>query len=30
MTGRPRDDHTANAMWMGEVLPVNLPGLREV
>jgi DOPA 4,5-dioxygenase len=30
MTGRPRDDHTANAMWMGEVLPVNVPGLREV
>ena len=21
-SGRPRDDHTLNAMWMGEVLPV--------
>ncbi len=21
-SGRPRDDHTVNAMWMGEVLPV--------
>jgi aromatic ring-cleaving dioxygenase len=29
-TGRPRDDHTANAMWMGEVLPVNVASLREV
>jgi aromatic ring-cleaving dioxygenase len=30
MTGRPLDDHTVNAMWMGEVLPVNVPRLREV
>ncbi len=29
-TGRPRDDHTLNAMWMGEVLPVNVPALRKV
>jgi aromatic ring-cleaving dioxygenase len=28
-TGRPRDDHTLNAMWMGEVLPVNVASLRE-
>lgn len=29
-SGRPRDDHTLNAMWAGEVLPVNLAVLREV
>ena len=25
-SGRPRDDHTVNAMWMGEVLPVKTRG----
>ena len=29
-SGRPRDDHTINAMWMGEVLPVKTGVLREV
>lgn len=29
-TGRPRDDHTLYAMWMGEVLAVNVASLREV
>jgi aromatic ring-cleaving dioxygenase len=29
-SGRPRDDHTLNAMWMGEVLPVKTAVLREV
>ena len=29
-SGRPRDDHTVNAMWMGEVLPVKTTVLREV
>ncbi|MGA9013005.1 MAG: DOPA 4,5-dioxygenase family protein [Acetobacteraceae bacterium] len=29
-SGRPRDDHTLNAMWMGEVLPVKTEVLREV
>jgi len=29
-SGRPRDDHTLNAMWMGEVLPVKTNVLREV
>ena len=29
-SGRPRDDHTLNAMWMGEVLPVKTGVLREV
>jgi DOPA 4,5-dioxygenase len=29
-SGRPRDDHTVNAMWMGEVLPVKTHVLREV
>ena len=29
-SGRPRDDHTINAMWMGEVLPVKTEVLREV
>ncbi len=28
-SGRPRDDHTLNAMWMGEVLPVKTEVLRE-
>jgi len=29
-SGRPRDDHTLNAVWMGEVLPVRTEVLREV
>lgn len=29
-SGRPRDDHTLNAVWMGEVLPVKTQVLREV
>ena len=29
-SGRPRDDHTVNAVWMGEVLPVKTEVLREV
>ncbi len=29
-SGRPRDDHTLNAMWMGQVLPVKTEVLREV
>jgi aromatic ring-cleaving dioxygenase len=29
-SGRPRDDHTLNAVWMGEVLPVKTAVLREV
>ena len=28
-TGRPRDDHTKNALWFGEVLPVTLDALPE-
>jgi DOPA 4,5-dioxygenase len=28
-SGRPRDDHTVNAVWMGEVLPVVTSILRE-
>ena len=29
-SGRPRDDHTLNAMWLGQVLPVKTEVLREV
>ncbi len=29
-SGRPRDDHTLHATWMGEVLPVKTEVLREV
>jgi DOPA 4,5-dioxygenase len=29
-SGRPRDDHTLHAVWMGEVLPVKTEVLREV
>jgi aromatic ring-cleaving dioxygenase len=29
-SGRPRDDHTINATWMGEVLAVKTEVLREV
>lgn len=29
-SGRPRDDHTLHAMWMGQVLRVKTEGLREV
>lgn len=29
-SGRPRDDHTVNAVWMGAVLPVKTEVLREV
>jgi aromatic ring-cleaving dioxygenase len=29
LSGNSRDDHTLNAMWAGEVLPVNLAFLRE-
>jgi len=29
-SGRPRDDHTLNAVWMGEVLPVKTEVLRVV
>ena len=28
-TGRDRDDHSLHAMWMGEVLPVDLSILKE-
>jgi aromatic ring-cleaving dioxygenase len=28
-SGRPRDDHTINATWMGAVLPVNVDKLPE-
>jgi len=28
-SGRPRDDHTAHAMWMGEVLPLRADILPE-
>ena len=28
-SGRPRDDHTINAMWLGQVLPVKTDVLRE-
>ena len=28
-SGRPRDDHTLHASWMGEVLPVKMEVLRE-
>jgi DOPA 4,5-dioxygenase len=28
-SGRPRDDHTLNATWMGQVLPLNTGMLRE-
>jgi aromatic ring-cleaving dioxygenase len=28
-SGRPRDDHTLNAVWMGEVLPLVTRVLRE-
>jgi aromatic ring-cleaving dioxygenase len=28
-SGRPRDDHTINATWMGAVLPVKTDVLRE-
>lgn len=28
-SGRPRDDHTVNATWMGAVLPINTSVLRE-
>jgi aromatic ring-cleaving dioxygenase len=28
-SGRPRDDHTINATWMGAVLPLNTEVLRE-
>jgi aromatic ring-cleaving dioxygenase len=28
-SGRPRDDHTINATWMGTVLPVKTEVLRE-
>jgi DOPA 4,5-dioxygenase len=29
-SGRPRDDHTINATWMGAVLPVKTEVLPEV
>ncbi len=29
-SGRPRDDHTINAMWMGEILPLITRILPEV
>ena len=29
-SGRPRDDHTLNAVWMGQILPVKTEVLREV
>jgi aromatic ring-cleaving dioxygenase len=29
-SGRPRDDHTRHAAWMGEVLPLKTEVLREV
>jgi aromatic ring-cleaving dioxygenase len=28
-SGRPRDDHTLDAVWMGQVLPVKTAVLRE-
>jgi aromatic ring-cleaving dioxygenase len=28
-SGRPRDDHTLNAVWMGQVLPLVTSILRE-
>jgi aromatic ring-cleaving dioxygenase len=28
-SGRPRDDHTVNATWMGAVLPIKTEVLRE-
>lgn len=28
-SGRPRDDHTLNAVWMGQVLPVKTEVLKE-
>lgn len=28
-SGRPRDDHTLHAMWMGDVLPLNADRLPE-
>jgi len=28
-SGRPRDDHTLNAMWMGKILPVSIEFFRE-
>jgi DOPA 4,5-dioxygenase len=28
-SGRPRDDHTLHATWMGQVLPVKTEVLRE-
>jgi DOPA 4,5-dioxygenase len=28
-SGRPRDDHTINALWMGQVLPVKTEVLHE-
>jgi DOPA 4,5-dioxygenase len=28
-SGRPRDDHTLHAVWMGEVLPVKTEVLPE-
>lgn len=28
-SGRPRDDHTLHATWMGEILPLNTGMLRE-
>lgn len=28
-SGRPRDDHTSNAMWMGEIQQVNTAFMRE-
>jgi DOPA 4,5-dioxygenase len=28
-SGRPRDDHTLHAVWMGQVLPLNSAMLRE-
>jgi aromatic ring-cleaving dioxygenase len=29
-SGRPRDDHTINATWMGAVLPLKAETLREI
>jgi aromatic ring-cleaving dioxygenase len=28
-SGRPRDDHTINALWMGQVLPIKTEVLHE-
>jgi aromatic ring-cleaving dioxygenase len=28
-SGRPRDDHTINAVWMGALLPLKTETLRE-